>query len=144
MELEDIHFKRLKIWYILRTVRKNGGFQMKIIQLEQDFSKVEADVLVIGVPEHPENTEGWEGFVTSFSIRLPEWLKSGDIKTDFKKIVKMPSINELGYKRVLFVGLGSKKKLNENRLREVFAAVGKELAAMKASFRGYLDSPVHK
>ena len=79
---------------------------MKTIILEQDFSKIEADVLVIGVPKHPENTEGWEGFVTSFSTRLPEWLKSGDIKTEFKKIIKMPSINELGYKRVLFVGLG--------------------------------------
>ena len=71
--------------------------------------KLKQKFLVIGVPEHPENTEGWEEFVASFSTRLPEWLKAGDIKTDFKKIVKMPSINEHGYKRVLFVGLGSKK-----------------------------------
>ena len=26
--------------------------------------------LVIGVPEHPENMEGWDGFVNSFSPRL--------------------------------------------------------------------------
>ena len=25
--------------------------------MEPDFSKVEADVLIIGVPEHPENTD---------------------------------------------------------------------------------------
>ena len=30
----------------------------------------------------------------SFSTRLPEWLKSGDIKTEFKKIVKMPAMND--------------------------------------------------
>ena len=35
---------------------------MKTIIMEPDFSKVEADVLVIGVPEHPENMEGWDGF----------------------------------------------------------------------------------
>ena len=36
---------------------------MKIIIIEPDFSKVEAEVLIIGVPEHPENIEGWDGFV---------------------------------------------------------------------------------
>ena len=46
---------------------KIGGCQMKTIIMEPDFNKVEADVLVIGVPEHPENTEGWDGFVSSFS-----------------------------------------------------------------------------
>ena len=69
---------------------------MKTIIMEPDFGKVEADVLVIGVPEHPENIEGWEDFVSSFSPRLPEWVKSGDIKTDFKKIVKMPSVERTG------------------------------------------------
>ena len=65
---------------------------MKTIIVEPDFNKVEADVLVIGVPEHPENTAGWDGFVNSFNARLPEWLKSGDIKTTFNKIVKMPAM----------------------------------------------------
>ena len=55
---------------------------MKTIIIEPDFSKVESDVLVIGVPEHPENIAGWEGFVSSFSPRLPEWVKPGDIKTN--------------------------------------------------------------
>ena len=72
-------------------------------------------------------------FVSSFSPRLPEWLKSGDVKTDFKKIVKMPAIEERGYKRVFFIGLGSQKALTEDRLRQVFAAVGKELASCESS-----------
>ena len=79
---------------------------MNIIITEQDFSKIDEEVLIIGVPTHPENIEGWEVFVSSFHSSVPEWLKSGDIKTDFKKIVKMPSFETHKYKRVLFVGLG--------------------------------------
>ncbi|KXH79326.1 aminopeptidase [Sporosarcina sp. HYO08] len=101
--------------------------------VEPDFSKVTADVLVIGVPEHPENSEGWEAFVNSFSTRLPEWLKTGDVKTDFKEIVKMPTFEQTGYERVIFVGLGARKELTEERLRQAFAAVGKALADAKAS-----------
>ena len=106
---------------------------MNITIVEQDFSEIKTDVLIIGVPQHPENTKGWDAFIASFSARLPEWIKSGDVKTDFNKLVKMPSINEQGYKRVLFIGLGAKNTLTEERLREVFAAAGKELAELKAS-----------
>ena len=60
-------------------------------------------------------------------------VKSGDVKTDFKKIVKMPAIEERGYKRVFFIGLGAQKALTEDRLRQAFAAIGKELANVKAA-----------
>ena len=106
---------------------------MEIKIVEQDFTKVETDVLIIGVPEHPENTLGWNDFVSSFSDRLPEWVKTGDVKTDYKEIVKLPAIHESGFNRVLFIGLGKKKNLTDDRLRSVFAAIGKELSSMKAS-----------
>lgn len=106
---------------------------MNITIAEQDFSEIETDTLIIGVPEHPENIEGWNDFVSSYSKRLPEWLKTGDVKTNFKKITKMPVLDEQKYKRVLFVGLGAKKALTENLLREAFAAVGKELSTIKVS-----------
>ncbi|MFD1927554.1 leucyl aminopeptidase [Sporosarcina siberiensis] len=106
---------------------------MKSLIKDINFSNIEADVLVVGVPEHPENIKGWDEFVTSFSIRIPDWVKSGDIKTEFKEIANVPSMKENGYKRILFVGLGIRKSLNENRLREVFATVGKELARMKVT-----------
>lgn len=106
---------------------------MEIKVIEQDFSKVKTEVLIIGVPEHPRNTHGWDDFVASFSTNVPEWLKSGDIKTDYKQIVKMPAMNDSGFKRVLFIGLGAKNKLTEERLRSVFASVGKELSSMKAT-----------
>ena len=114
---------------------------MKTTILTPDFNLVNADVLVVGVPEHPENTTGWEQFVTSFSPRLSEWIKSGDIKTEFKTIVKLPSMDNQGYKRVLFIGLGAKKSLNEERLRQAFAAVGKELASMKTQSVAIWTSP---
>lgn len=114
---------------------------MEVAIMNEDFSQVEADVLVIGVPKHPENVEGWDAFVTSFHPSLPEWLASGDIKTDFKKIVKMPVLNKARYKRVLFVGVDSIKKLNDNRLREIFGAVGKELATMKTASAAIWTAP---
>ncbi len=106
---------------------------MNITIVGQGFSEIKTDVLIVGVPHHPENVKGWSDFVSSFSERLPEWIKSGDVKTDFNKLVKMPSINEQGYKRVLFIGLGTKNSLTEAKLREVFAAAGKTLAELKAS-----------
>lgn len=106
---------------------------MNITIVKQDFSEIKTDLLIVGVPQHPENVKGWTDFVSSFSERLPEWIKSGDVKTDFNKLVKMPSINEQGYKRVLFIGLGIKNTLTEAKLREVFSAAGKELAELKAS-----------
>ena len=56
----------------------------------------------------------------------------------------MPAINDSGFKRVLFIGLGAKSKLTEDRLRTVFAAVGKELSSMKAVFSCNLDNAVYK
>ncbi|BAQ08517.1 leucyl aminopeptidase [Bacillus sp. OxB-1] len=106
---------------------------MKPIIVEPQFEKVEADVLIIGVPEHPENVDGWERLVGNFSSRLPEWIKTGDVKTDFKKVVRLPALDGKSYARVFFIGLGAKRHLNEDRIRESFAAIGKELIASKAS-----------
>ncbi|WP_224654351.1 M17 family peptidase N-terminal domain-containing protein, partial [Escherichia coli] len=75
----------------------------------------------------------WKTFADSFSPRLMDWVKSGDIKTDFKNIVKMPALEALGYERIIFIGLGASKKLTEDRLRQAFAALGKELKSSKAS-----------
>lgn len=103
------------------------------LTIVEDFADSTADVLVIGVPNHPENIDGWDEFVQTFSTQLPKWIQTGDIQTDFKKIVKLPSLNEAAYKRVVFVGLGNGKRLTDDCLRKVFATVGKELKEIKAS-----------
>ncbi len=105
---------------------------MKTIITKTNFNDISSEVLIVGVPEHPENVQGWDEFVATFSSRIPEWVKTGDIKTGFKEIVKMPTLNEQPFKRVLFIGLGATKALTEDKLRQVFAAVGKELATNKA------------
>ena len=74
-----------------------------------------------------ENTTGWDDFVSSFSTHVPEWLKTGDVKTDFKKLLKCLHLEE----EVINAYCSSdsvQKELTEDRLRQVFAAVGKELA----------------
>lgn len=114
---------------------------MKTNILQPDFNEIKCDVLLVGVPEHPENVTGWSVFEESFSPRLIDWIKSGDIQTEFKKIVKMPSLQKNGYDRVMFVGLGPSKKLTEDRLRQVFAAAGKELKNVKASSVAVWTSP---
>ena len=43
--------------------------------MEPDFNKVEADVLVIGVPEHPENTAGWDEFVSFIQYTFARMVK---------------------------------------------------------------------
>ncbi|MBO1913969.1 hypothetical protein J4G37_55290, partial [Microvirga sp. 3-52] len=48
-------------------------------------------------------------------------------------VVKMPTFNDSGFKRVLFIGLGAKNKLTEERLRTAFSTIGKEISIMKAS-----------
>ncbi len=41
---------------------------MKTIIMKPNFNNVEADVLVIGVPEHPENITGWDGLRQFFQF----------------------------------------------------------------------------
>lgn len=106
---------------------------MKASFIGNEFSNVKSGTLVIGVPDHPENVEGWSNFGDSFSPLLMEWVKSGDVPTEFKKVVKMPALKEGSYERVLFIGLGASKKLTEDLLRQAFATVGKELKTAKVS-----------
>lgn len=106
---------------------------MKASFIGTEFSSVKAGTLVIGVPEHPENINGWEAFAHSFSPLLMEWVKSGDVSTEFKKVVKMPALSAGQYERVLFVGVGPSKQLTVDRLRQLFATVGRDLKSAKAS-----------
>jgi len=103
---------------------------MKLEVIEREFSNVNSDVLIVGISKHPENTEGWDDFATLFGEHLSNWVSDGDIVCDLKKITKIPSLGS-SFKRVLFVGLGNRKELQLDDLRQVFAAAGKELVNMK-------------
>lgn len=95
------------------------------------FSEAQADVLIVGVPDHPENVEGYDEFMKTFYPNMMDWIKSGDIKQDIKKLTKLPALAEGPFARVYFIGTGNRKHLNEQQLRELFALAGKQLHADK-------------
>lgn len=101
---------------------------MITVKTASAFEQQEVEVLVIGVPDHPENVEGWEAVIEAFHPSLPEWIKSKDIQQEFNKLTKMPALAKKMYERVYFIGVGKQKQLTEQRVRELFATVGKQLA----------------
>lgn len=95
------------------------------------FEEVQSETLVVGVSKHVENTPKWDTFLNSFGEHIGDWVKSGDISTELKKIVKIPVSNHESVKRVLFVGIGDRKQLTQEKVREAFGLVGKELLTSK-------------
>lgn len=95
------------------------------------FEEVQSETLVVGVSKHVENTPKWDTFLNNFGEHIGDWVKSGDISTELKKIVKIPVSNHESVKRVLFVGIGDRKQLTQEKVREAFGLVGKELLTSK-------------
>ena len=95
------------------------------------FEEVQSETLVVAVSKHIENTPKWDTFLNSFGVHIGDWVKSGDISTELKKIVKIPVSNHESVKRILFVGIGDRKQVTQERVREAFGLVGKELLTSK-------------
>ncbi|MFP7200214.1 leucyl aminopeptidase [Lysinibacillus halotolerans] len=107
---------------------------MKIVKEPKNFEQVTTELLIVGVQKNCDHIEGWSNFVSFYGENVENWIRSGDIQTERKKMTKIPYIGQNEHiKRVLFVGLGDTKTLTENELRETFGLVGKELRALKAS-----------
>lgn len=115
---------------------------MKFLKEPTAFENVSTEVLVVGVPKHYENIVDWSKFVSVFGDNINTWLRSRDIEVDTKKITKLPiTIKDGQVKRILFVGLGNIKNVDEETLREAFGLVGKQLKTLKVSdFTIWLDS----
>lgn len=97
------------------------------------FEHVSEDLLIVGVREHPENIDGWNAFSTYYYKDLHSWMKEGHIQTTFNQIHTYPTFPGQSFKKVLFVGLGQSKALTEEKLRHVFATIGKEVHAQKSA-----------
>lgn len=98
---------------------------------EVSFDEIQSETLVVAVSKHAENTNKWEALLSSFGEHITEWVKSGDISSELKKIVKVPVANKETVKRILFVGIGDRKQLTQENIREAFGLVGKELLSSK-------------
>ncbi|UJF28010.1 leucyl aminopeptidase [Planococcus sp. 107-1] len=107
--------------------------------VQSDAAQAEADILIVGLSRHPENSKGWEAFSERFNGMLEEWVK-GDLPFDLNSIITYPALSG-SIPRVLFIGLNDRKKLTEDTIRTAFGHVGKELAKKKIKKAAvYLDS----
>lgn len=115
---------------------------MKIVKEAKTFNQVDTELLIVGVQKNCDHIKGWNNFVSFYGENVEEWIRSGDIGTERKKMTKIPYTgSNAKIKRVLFVGLGDTKTLTENELRETFGLVGKQLRALKANeFTIWLES----
>lgn len=105
---------------------------MNIETIAKTFETQTSETLIVGVQKHREQMKNWSAFSAFYGETIDAWLRAGEILTDSKKITKLPYAgNHPSLKRVYFVGLGEKKNMNANELREIFAALGKELKAAK-------------
>ena len=105
---------------------------MKIETIAQTFDTQTSETLIIGVQKHREQMKNWSAFSEFYGETVDAWLRAGEISTDLKKITKLPYAGpQASLKRVYFVGLGERKNITADDLREVFACIGKELKAAK-------------
>lgn len=115
---------------------------MKLETENKTFASATVETIIIGVQKHREQMKNWSAFSGFFGSTLDAWIRSGEISSERKKLMKFPitTANET-IKRVLFVGLGEGKTLTEEDLREAFGLVGKELKALKINNYGiWLES----
>jgi len=118
---------------------------MKVEVTKTQFNAVKTEVLIVGTYKHPENTKEWSEFVSFYGASLEKWVKSGDVSTERKKITKLPTLQDGKLQRILFVGLGDRKSLSQDELRDIFGNVGKELVASKTTnISIWLDSFINE
>lgn len=115
---------------------------MHIDKNVQSFESVNAEVLIVGVSRNQNNVPKWNDFLESFGHPIEQWIKEGDIQTGEKAITKIPVFSTKSkVKRLVFVGLGNRKTLTPEVLREIFGLVGKTLRNMKTnSINIWVDS----
>lgn len=105
---------------------------MNIENIAKTFETCTAETIIIGVQKHREQMKNWARFSEFNGDTVDVWLQSGEISTDSKKITKLPYAGtHTSLKRIIFVGVGERKNITSDSLREVFAALGKELKASK-------------
>ena len=109
------------------------------ITAKNSEQKSKADILIVGLTRHPENTKGWDKFSERFDGKLQAWVKE-ELSFDKKTIITYPSMSG-EIPRVMFIGMDDRKKMDEEDVRAAFALAGKELVKKKIKHAAvYLDS----
>lgn len=109
------------------------------ISIQGNEQSSSAEILIVGLTRHPENTKGWETFSQRFDGKLQDWTKN-DLSYDKKTIITYPSLSG-DIPRIMFIGMDDRKKMTEEDIRSAFGLAGKELAKKKIKRAAvYLDS----
>lgn len=93
-----------------------------MFQIKQTLNLQESlEFLVVGVFDQPNGMGDWvESLHENVRTELESLVKSGDISGKKKSISVIHTLGLIGPKRLLFVGLGKKKQLTTESLRESF------------------------
>ncbi|TAA67862.1 leucyl aminopeptidase [Planococcus salinarum] len=111
---------------------------MKITAQNKE-QNITADILIVGLTRHPENTKGWEEFSQRFDGKLQGWVKQ-ELSFEQHTIITYPTMSG-EIPRVMFIGMDDRKKLDEEAVRAAFGLAGKELIKKKIKHAAvYLDS----
>lgn len=109
------------------------------ISVQNNEQKNNAEILIVGLTRHPENTKGWDGFAERFEGKLQDWVKN-ELSFDKKNIITYPALAG-DIPRIMFIGMDDRKKMNEDDVRAAFGLAGKELVKKKIKNAAiYLDS----
>lgn len=109
------------------------------ISVYSNDQKNNAEILIVGLTRHPENTKGWDEFSQRFDGKLLEWTKES-LSFDKNNIITYPTLSG-DIARVMFIGLDDRKKISEEDIRAAFGLAGKELVKKKIKHAAiYLDS----
>lgn len=100
------------------------------------------EVLVVGLFDEPNTLKDeLSSLAEKFEGQLTDFLKEGDISGKLKAVSKIHTLHKIGPKRLLFVGLGKKKSLQFNQLKEALGAAFKEIHKSKLQEAAvYLDT----
>lgn len=122
----------------MRKIRYNdyisyGGVKMFTVKKENLYDSAH-EVLIIGLFDEPNIIKGeLSSLDEKFEGQMNEFLKQGDISGKLKSVSKVHTFNKIGAKRLLFVGLGKKKTLQFNELKEAIGLAFKEIQKSKLS-----------
>lgn len=106
---------------------------MNIHEERYTFETIRTKLVIIGVQKHREQMKNWPVFSEFYGETVEEWLRAGDISASPRELTKLPIVGQETLKRILFVGLGERKNMTADKMREIFACVGKELKKQKVN-----------
>ncbi|UOQ46058.1 leucyl aminopeptidase [Halobacillus salinarum] len=84
--------------------------------------------LIVGIfSENKLNQTIFDELDEKFNGLLAEYIKAGDISTNYKEISKVMSFGNIPAKQIYFLGFGQAGKLDRNRFRRAYGALFKQL-----------------